>query len=103
MKVVWSKEALQRLLDIEEYIAEDNVTKAIEFTDFLVSQSLKIEDNPKIGRVIPEFGDEDIRELLIKGYRLVYRPGAGRIDILTVFEGHRRIRRNEIFDDEEQL
>ena len=101
MKVIWSKESLHRLIEIEEFIAEDNPSKAVEFTDFLVSKSLLIEENPRMGRMVPEFSDPDIRELIIKGYRLVYRLGKGRIDILTVFEGHRLIRKSEIFIDEE--
>ncbi|HEU20516.1 MAG TPA: type II toxin-antitoxin system RelE/ParE family toxin [Deltaproteobacteria bacterium] len=101
MKVFWSKEALQRLIEIEAFIAEDNEVKAVEFTDDLVDQSLMIEENPKIGRVVPEFMDNNIRELLIKGYRMVYGLGGGRINILTVFEGHRQIRKTEIFQDKE--
>jgi len=99
MKVVWSKEALQRLIEIEAFIAEDNMAKAVEFTDYLVDQSLMIEDNPKIGRVVPEFMDNNIRELLIKGYRIVYGLHEGRINILTVFEGHRQIRKTEIYQN----
>jgi len=101
MKVIWSKESLDRLMEIEEFIAEDNSEKAAEFTDFLISKSFIVEDNPRIGRIVPEFSDPDIRELLIKGYRLVYRIRKDRIDILTVFEGHRQIRKSEIFMDEE--
>jgi len=101
MKVIWSKEALQRLIEIEAFIAEDNTAKAIEFTDYLVDQSLMIEENPKIGRVVPEFNDNNIRELLIKGYRMVYRLSEGRINILTVFEGHRQIRKTEIYKDKD--
>ena len=85
----------------KEFIAEDNPWKAIAFTDFLVSKSFLIEENPKIGRMVPEFSGPDIRELIVKGYRLVYRIGKNRIDVLTVFEGHRQVRKSEIFTDEE--
>ena len=51
--------------------------------------------------MVPEFSDPDIRELIIKGYRLVYRPGKGKVDILTLFEGHRLIRKSEILPDED--
>ncbi len=97
MKIVWSNESLQRLIEIEAFIAEDNESKAVEFTEYLVNQSLLIEENPEIGRVVPEFMDKNIRELLIKGYRMVYDLSRGRIDILTVFEGHRQIRKNEVY------
>jgi len=101
MKVIWSKESLDRLIEIEEFIAEDISEKAAEFIDFIVSKSFPVEENPKIGSMVPEFSDPDIRELLIKGYRLVYRIRKDWIDILTVFEGHRQIRKSEIFIDGE--
>ena len=99
MRIIWSKESLVKLIEIEEFIAEDNIENATRFTDLLISRSSLIEDNPEIGRVVPKFSDPDIRELIIKGYRLVYRIKDDRIDILTVFEGHRHIRKSEIFKD----
>ena len=86
MKAIWSKESLDRLIEIEEFIAEDNSDKAVEFTDFLVSKSFLIERNPGIGRMVPEFSDPDIREILIQGYRFIYRIGKDSIYILTLFE-----------------
>lgn len=44
---------------------------------------------PHAGRQVPELGRDDIREVLVRGYRIVYRVGPNGIDILTVFEGHR--------------
>jgi hypothetical protein len=32
---------------------------------------------------------EDVREVLLRRYRIVYRLGEQRLEILTVFEGHR--------------
>ena len=96
MKVSWSPESLNRLIEIEAFIAEDNASKAIEFTDYIVSKSSIIMENPEIGRVVPEFSDPKLRELILKGYRMVYRIGENRIEILTVFEGHRQIRKSEI-------
>jgi plasmid stabilization system protein ParE len=45
-----------------------------------------------MGRVVPELANPDIRELLFKKYRIVYRLKANCIEILTVFEGHRLLR-----------
>ncbi|MFH1942575.1 MAG: type II toxin-antitoxin system RelE/ParE family toxin [bacterium] len=97
MKVIWSKESLDRLIEIEEFISEYNPIKAVEFIDFIISKSITIEDNPKIGRVVPELSNNEIRELIIKNYRLVYKIRKNNIEILTVFEGHRLIKRSEIF------
>ncbi|MBX7231737.1 MAG: hypothetical protein K1X29_06590 [Bdellovibrionales bacterium] len=49
----------------------------------------------KRGRVVPEFNQENLREWL-ENYRLVYRVKAASIEILTVFEGHRQIRKKDV-------
>lgn len=44
---------------------------------------------PSAGRTVPELGREDIREILERGYRIVYRIHGEEIHILAVFEGHK--------------
>jgi addiction module RelE/StbE family toxin len=100
MKLLWSKEALLRLEEIEEYISRDNPTVAIKFVDKLISVAETIIENPKIGRVVPELSLENIRELLHKNYRIVYLVKKNSIDILTVFEGHQLLKKEEIIKGE---
>jgi toxin ParE1/3/4 len=45
--------------------------------------------SPGAGRRVPELGRDDIREVLKGKYRIVYRVTAERVEVLTVFEGHR--------------
>ncbi|KAF0150363.1 MAG: plasmid stabilization system protein [Ignavibacteria bacterium] len=83
MKIFWTKEALLRLQDIEEYISRDNPIVAIEFIDKLISLAETLIDNPEKGRIVPELSLENIRELLHKNYRIVYlvklgKPACGR-------------------------
>ncbi len=66
MKLLWTKEALRRLLEIEEYIYIDNPNAATDFVDKLISITETIVDHPKKGRVVPELSLENIRELLKK-------------------------------------
>jgi toxin ParE1/3/4 len=44
----------------------------------------------------PETSKLHIRELIVKKYRIIYRLRRDQIEILTVFEGHRRLRIDEI-------
>ena len=44
---------------------------------------------PHSGRVVPEFAQEDIREVIVGNYRIVYRIEAKDVVVLTVFEGHK--------------
>lgn len=39
--------------------------------------------------MVPERERPDLREVFVGGYRIIYRVRAERIDVLTVFEGHR--------------
>jgi len=96
MKIRWSHESLERLIEIEEYISKDSRDRAIKFVDQLIEHADLLSDKPRMGRTVPELANPDIRELIFKRYRIVYRLKANCIEILTVFEGHRRIRIYEI-------
>jgi len=99
MSVTWSREAGENLVEIEEFIARDSVERAVRFVDALVDHTEAIlTDNPRSGRTVPEIGNSNFRELIYRGYRVVYRLNEDRIEILTVFEGHRLLRLNESDD-----
>jgi addiction module RelE/StbE family toxin len=97
MKVFWTKEALQRLQEIQDYISKDNPTVSKDFIDKLIDLAETLADNPKAGRVVPELSIENIREILHKNYRIVYLLKKNSIDVLTVFEGHQLLKTEEIF------
>ena len=84
MKILWTKEALLRLQEIEDYISKDNPAVAIEFVDKLILIAETLKENPEKGRVVPELAIEKIRELLYKNYRIVYLIKKSSIYILTV-------------------
>lgn len=96
MKIFWTREALLRLKKIEEYISIDNPVVAIEFVDKLISIAETFKDNPEKGRIVPELSLDNIRELLHKDYRIVYLVKKNSVDILTVFEGHQLLKKEEI-------
>lgn len=96
MKLFWTKEALSRLSEIEKYISRDNSKTAVEFVDKLILIAESLIYNPEKGRVVPELALERIRELLYKNYRIVYLIKKSSIDILTVFEGHQLLKKEEV-------
>jgi toxin ParE1/3/4 len=96
MRLAWSREASENLVEIEEFIARDSLERAVRFVDTLIDHTEAIlPDNPRSGRVVPEIGNPDMRELIYRGYRIVYRLKGDVLEILTVFEGHRLLRLNE--------
>jgi len=98
MKIKWSHEALERLIEIEDYISKDSPFRAIQFVDQLIEPAEVLSDKPRLGRIVPELATPDMRELIFKKYRIVYRLEKNHITILTIFEGHRMPRSAE-FDD----
>lgn len=92
MKVVWAAEALERLAEIEAFIARDSLQRAKQFVARLIQRGKSLAHSPMRGRIVPE-----VREIFLKSYRIVYRLHQSRIEIVTLFEGHRFLRRSEIF------
>jgi len=88
--------ALERLNEIEEFIAQDSPQRAERFVNYLIERGESISHNPWMGRIVPEISNPSIRELIVKRYRIVYRIKDNIIEILTVFEGHRLLRIDEI-------
>ena len=96
MKVIWTREALQKLNGIEDFIRSNNPERAEIFINYLIEQGELISQNPKIGRIVPEILNPEIREIIVKKYRIVYKINKKNIIVLTVFEGHRLLRIDEL-------
>ena len=96
MKIKWTHEALVRLIEIEDFISQDSPERAEKFVNQIIEQAESLSDKPLRGRTVPEISNPDIRELIYRKYRIVYRINGNNLDILTVFEGHRFLRIDEI-------
>jgi plasmid stabilization system protein ParE len=88
--VVWTDRALDDLRAIGDFIARDNPAAAEKWVGSLLAAAASAAETPLAGRIVPEFKREDVRELLRRTYRIVYRVREQSLEILTVFEGHRR-------------
>ena len=73
MKVLWTENALKHLLDIYEYISQNSPTYATRMVDRLTRRSEQIANFPMSGREVPEYEAKDIREVIEKPYRIIYR------------------------------
>ena len=90
-KVVWSPEAIEDLESIAEYISRDSEFYAQAVVTKVLEISRSIKESPLIGRVVPELGNERIRERFIYSYRLVYKVENQIILIIAVIHGKRLI------------
>jgi plasmid stabilization system protein ParE len=72
-KVVLAPRAIQDLRDIVLYVAPDRPEAAKRLGFALIEKTKVLGAFPLSGRVVPEFADPSIRELILKPYRVVYR------------------------------
>jgi len=87
MKVYWTQNAIKHLTNIYEYIALNSPTYARRMVDRITQRSEQISTQPFSGRKVPEYETEDIRELIEKPYRIIYRLKQDQIDVLAVIHG----------------
>ena len=88
-RILWSPRALTDLEAIREHISYDSVPYAGLMVSRLVVAPSRLLQFPELGRVVPEFDRSDLRELIVRPYRLVYRLRGGIIEIVTVFHAAR--------------
>ena len=90
MKASWSQRAEADLDEIISYIAEDDPLAAVAWAERLIERADAVAKAKHSGRVVPELLWDDIREVFVGAYRLVYRVLPNGIRVQTVFEGHRQ-------------
>ncbi|HYN24032.1 MAG TPA: type II toxin-antitoxin system RelE/ParE family toxin [Pyrinomonadaceae bacterium] len=77
-QVVLSPSARADLRDIVRYISFDAPDRALQFGLFLTSRTRLLAQSPELGRIVPEFEDPFIREIVVRSYRVVYRVDNSR-------------------------
>ncbi|MDX2008897.1 MAG: type II toxin-antitoxin system RelE/ParE family toxin [Myxococcaceae bacterium] len=88
MKLRWTERAANDLVGIGEYIARDDPKAARAWVEKLRQRAVRASKAPGTGRVVPELARDDVREVFVRSYRIVYRVVNKGIVMLTVFEGH---------------
>jgi len=87
--VIWSIPARNDLKLIYDYIAKDSRYYATNVVENIVSKAENLDEFPEIGRVVPGIGDENVRELIIYSYRLIYEVVLNDVQILAIIHGKR--------------
>ena len=72
-KLIWSPAARDDLHAIVVFIARDNPDRAMSFGHTLISETDRLQVFPELGRVVPEYRNDRLREIIIRPYRIVYR------------------------------
>ena len=91
LPVAWSPEAIDDLESIADYIARDSEYYARAVVNEMLSSATSLAQLPNRGRVVPEFSDDQLREIFVYSYRLIYRIERERVLVLAVVHGKRLI------------
>ena len=90
-RVDWSPRAVEDVEAIALYISADSPAYAAAVVKKILATARSLSQLPFAGRIVPEFGDESIREKFVYSYRIIYRVQDETVTIAAVVHGRRLI------------
>lgn len=91
VKVIWTDLAVSDLKAIHDYISLDSKAYADKFISKVIDRVDQLEKFPKSGRKVPEFNNEQIRELIEGSYRIIYKIQEDHVGVARVHHAARKI------------
>lgn len=90
-KIIIAPSAQADLGDIVRYIARHNSDAAARMGYELITRAESVAGFPEVGRVVPEFQQPNLREVICRSYRIIYRLRRDEqcIDIVRFWHGAR--------------
>ncbi|MCH8544039.1 MAG: type II toxin-antitoxin system RelE/ParE family toxin [Alcanivorax sp.] len=90
MVIVWSAPARQDLRLIHQYIAHDSRRYAARVVQDITEKVDILLGAPRLGRMVPEIGEDAVREIGMYSYRIMYELIADTIYIHAIVHKRRR-------------
>jgi len=84
LSVVWSPRAVSRAAEIVDYIARDRPRAALDWIEGLEKRLTALPGLADQGRVVPEWYDPTVRELIYQRHRIIYEVHEDHVEILTI-------------------
>ena len=92
MRISWTEPALRDAEEIRAFIGKDSDIYAIRVLEKIFETVENLNEHPRLGRVVPEFGNEDIREIFVFNYRIIYNIQNDIITVLTIVHSARDLK-----------
>ena len=87
--VRWTEQAVTDLASIRAFIERDSPRYGRVVVQRLFDATERLATFPRSGRIVPELRREEMREVILGDYRIVYRLESEAVTILTVFRSSR--------------
>lgn len=91
-EIHWSEESANDLQSIFEFIARDSEEDARRVIKRITTATDPLLRFPFMGRVVPEYRNQSLRELIVYRYRVIYLVMADGVNIVGVIHGARRLK-----------
>ena len=99
VKVNWTPQSIEDIHNIREYYQDKSEKYSEQLTDKFFEKAELLEQHPLIGRIVPELGNTNLREMIFKNYRIIYHVvSEERVDILTIHNSFRPLSDESIFE-----
>ena len=93
--VVWTISAQDDLAAIRANVARVSEAAAARLRARLTDRSQLLEEQPRMGRTIPEFNNELLRELIEGEYRILYEVFPDRVKFWGIAYGRERLNKDQ--------
>lgn len=88
-RIHWTPLASEDLASIHQFICRDSAAAAQTVVVRLFTAIEQLADFPQSGRIVPEFGHPELRELVRGSYRIVYRVRDGGVQLIRIHHAAR--------------
>ena len=100
--VRWTLSAAANLQDACEFVEKDSPAYASALAARVIAAAESLEEMANRGRVVPEVDRDDIREVFVHRYRLIYRVQPNVVHILALIHGARLLSVESVLKAEEE-
>lgn len=91
VELKWYNSAKIDLIQIYNYIHDDSIYYSMKTVNDIINLVNYLKFSPYMGRKIPEYNDENKRELIYKSYRIMYKIKSNNILIRRIWHSARKL------------
>ena len=89
-EVIWTVKAYEHIAEIGTFIEKDSPFQARRVIQSIITETRKLKENIRIGKMIPEVFEDTYRELKVFSYRILYKIlSSNKVSIIGVVHGKR--------------
>ncbi|MDD3475338.1 MAG: type II toxin-antitoxin system RelE/ParE family toxin [Sulfurimonas sp.] len=95
IKLEWSEEALEDIESIAIYIEKDSPAYAKSVVSKFFEKAEILKKFSSLGRKVPELNDNNIREIFVYSYRLIYKIDENAVLFVAIIHGKRLLENHQ--------